>query len=65
MAGMNEWDVADEIHDMVGEMSVPDYDTTDDGELILYTGIYRWANGSYYWEPENMTMTSTNEEKPE
>lgn len=29
-------------------------DTDEDGQLIIETGIYRWADGSYHSEPEEL-----------
>lgn len=31
---------------------IDDVDTTDDGHLVIYTGIWRWKDGSYHAKPE-------------
>lgn len=43
------WD--DIIHE-VRATHPDDLDTDNDGQLIIYTGIYRWKDGSYHTTQE-------------
>jgi hypothetical protein len=45
-------EVTDHIEKLVANTN-PDYWSMDnDGQLIVYIGIYRWSTGTYHDEPE-------------
>jgi len=41
----------DEIMKLV-RMDPREFDKDNDGQLIIYTGVYEWSNGEYHDEPE-------------
>src|ERR1035437_1448523 len=41
-------DVADQISDSVSEMNPDNMETDDDGQLVIFTGFYRWNSGKYH-----------------
>ena len=36
----------------VAEQALEDYATNNDGELIIYTGFYRWSDDTYHTKPD-------------
>jgi hypothetical protein len=65
---MDPFAVIEDILDQVENLYVEDIPLSDDGELVIHTGIYKWSNGSYHCQSEKMQLkhqqTSTPEEKP-
>ena len=45
-------DVVDDIIDGASDCHPDNLDMDNDGQLIIYTGIYRHADGTYHYEPE-------------
>lgn len=45
-------EVADDILEGATDCHPDSLETDNDGQLIIYTGIWRWKNGSYHDEPE-------------
>lgn len=47
---------SDEVHDAIvsaaSDTNADDYMCDNDGQLLVYTGIYRWADGTYHEEQE-------------
>ena len=56
---MNSEITSEEAYDLivngVSDGDVDSLDTDEDGQLIVYTGIYRWKDGTYHEEPEGKT----------
>lgn len=44
--------VQDGIIDLVGGAHPGEMETDNEGQLVIYTGIYRWSDGSYHDEQE-------------
>lgn len=49
---LDEEKVEEAIIDLVRSSGSDEMDTDNDGQLIVYTGIYRWADGTYHDEEE-------------
>lgn len=45
-------EVAADILDGVSDFHPDNHETDNEGQLIIYTGIYRWKDGSYHDEAE-------------
>lgn len=49
---MTPQEVMDTIAGAMSDSHPGDLDTDNNGQLVIYTGIYRWKDGSYHEEPE-------------
>jgi hypothetical protein len=36
----------------MNNVSTSDFEVDNDGQLMLYTGIFQWSDGEFYDEPE-------------
>ena len=45
-------DVMSDLTDGVSDCHPDDLPVDNDGQLVIYTGIYRWSDGKYYDEVE-------------
>lgn len=50
---MTPQEVMDTIIAVLLDNGPGDLETDNEGQLIVYTGIYRWSDGSYHEECEN------------
>lgn len=52
-------EVLDEIVSFVsGDCHPDDLDVDNQGQIVIYTGIYRWKDGSYHSEKEEESPDS-------
>ena len=47
-----ETQVGEKIIKLVENNYPADYDVDNDGQLLVYTGIYRWEDGTYHTTPD-------------
>lgn len=48
MNDLTKQQVSESILDDVAQCDPDLMDTDNDGQLVIYTGLYRWADGSYH-----------------
>ena len=50
-----ESEVWDSIIESMGDvdMAGDDFETDNDGQIVIYTGIYRWSDGTFHNVSEN------------
>lgn len=57
-----EYTAASTDHTISAGKGTFDMDVT--GQIIVYTGVYAWADGSYRDQPENPAFREEEEEEP-
>lgn len=53
---LNSIEVINLIIEATSDVHASDLDTDEQGQLIVYTGIYRWKDGSYHEEQEEVVQ---------
>lgn len=61
--GIMRYESIEELRDALAEIAEnDDLDMTDnDGQIVVYTGIYRWSDGSYHDEPDPTLQEETDD----
>lgn len=56
MSKLKEENAYDKIATETIDKELDNYETDDNGQLILKTGVYRWADGSYHTQSEKIGL---------
>jgi len=58
MSAITKEEVIDAIVETVSNSSPKDFDVDNDGQLIVYTGIFLWRDGTFHDEIEESATTN-------